>query len=270
MNLNFIAISDIHDDLDAIESLLEKTKNYETLHGLFVAGDLSFGDTTSVLEQLSYFPCPVIVVFGNHDEYLPVSDKEAWKEKDVHILYTGEFFDFSYKINGDQSKNSALRVIGFPYPIYDPWCNQSYHDMPLDPWITLENQLLASFEEGFDSSQIIILAHAPPKQTLDRVVPPKKSLTNQFLNIITGKTISKSRFAGDPNLRDLLIRHQVQLVLCGHIHEEGGKNHYLGEGVISNISSLWEDDPWHPGSHYSLITYPKKRETIPHITFWYL
>lgn len=270
MHYNFIAISDIHEDLDAIESLFEKTESFETLHALFVAGDLSFGDTKGVLEELSRFPYPVIVVFGNHDEYLSFSDKESWKEKDVHILYAGEFFDFSYQEDNNQDSNSTLRVIGFPYPIYDPWCNQDYHEMPLDPWVTLENQLLASFKEGLNSSQIIILAHAPPKQTLDRVISSKKSLSNQILNIITGKPISKSRFAGDPNLRDLLIRHQVQLVLCGHIHEEGGKNDYLGEGIITNISSLWEDDPWHPGRHYSLISFPTDNKSVPLISFWYL
>ncbi|MHA1912479.1 MAG: metallophosphoesterase family protein [Candidatus Kariarchaeaceae archaeon] len=269
MHYNFIAISDIHDDLDAIEILLEKTKNYETLHALFVAGDLSFGDTTSVLEELSRFPCPVIVVFGNHDEYLSFSEKEAWREKDVHILYAGEYYDFS--IQKEKKENhSSLRVIGFPYPIYDPWCNKNFNEMPLDPWITLENQLLASFDEGFKASQIIILAHAPPKQTVDRVISTKKSLTDQILNIITGKHLSRSRFVGDPNLRDLLIKHQVQLVLCGHIHEEGGKNDYLGDCIISNISSLWEEDPWHPGSHYSLISFSKENKTVPHISYWYL
>ena len=270
MHYNFIAISDIHDDLDAIESLFEKTESFETLHALFVAGDLSFGDTKGVLEELSRFPYPVIVVFGNHDEYLSFSDKESWKEKDVHILYTGEFFDFSSHNNNKQDSSSKLRVIGFPYPIYDPWCNIGFHEMPLDPWITLENQLLASFEEGFDPSQIIILAHAPPKQTVDRVISTKKSFTDQILNIFTGKHISRSRFVGDPNLRDLLIRHQVQLVLCGHIHEEGGKNDYLGDCVITNVSSLWEDDPWYPGSHYSIISYPLEDKSVPHISFWSL
>ncbi|MCG3219010.1 MAG: metallophosphoesterase [Candidatus Heimdallarchaeota archaeon] len=270
MHYNFIAISDIHEDLDAIGLLLEKANSFETLHALFVAGDLSFGDTSKVLEELSRFPCPVIIVFGNHDEYLSFSEKESWKEKNVHILYTGEFFDFTFSEDNKQVSTSTLRVIGFPYPIFDPWCNIDFNDMPLDPWITLENQLLTSFDEGFEPNQIIILAHAPPKQTVDRVVSTKKSFTDQILNIITGKPVSKSRFVGDPNLRDLLIRHQVQLVLCGHIHEEGGKNDYLGECIITNISSLWEVDPWHPGSHYSMISVSKENKYVPHISFWYL
>ena len=162
-------------------------------------------------------------------------------------------------------------MIGFPYPIYDPWCNINYNEMSLEPWQTLENKLLSSYDDGFDSSQIIILAHAPPKKTLDRVVSTKKSLTDQILNFITGKPLSKSRFVGDPNLRDILIKYQVQLVLCGHIHERGGNNDYLGDCVITNVSSLWEEDPWHPGKHYTLITFIANEEkSVPHIGFWYL
>ena len=76
-----------------------------------------------------------------------------------------------------------------------------------------------------DGERLLIVSHTPPRGILDRAMRFTKS------NI------------GSIGLRNFLEENEdkVSLVICGHVHNKGGKYEYLGTIPIVNISS--QDNP---------------------------
>lgn len=64
-NINFLAISDIHDNLRAVRKLRALEKN--TFDAVIVAGDMGNKKDDDIMNILSSFECPILFVYGNWD-----------------------------------------------------------------------------------------------------------------------------------------------------------------------------------------------------------
>ena len=67
--MKFIAISDIHGNVEAVRGLRDRERN--EFEAVIVAGDIGGEAATSIMEILASFACPVMYVFGNWDRQLP-------------------------------------------------------------------------------------------------------------------------------------------------------------------------------------------------------
>uniref|UniRef100_UPI001954EAA9 hypothetical protein n=1 Tax=Morganella morganii TaxID=582 RepID=UPI001954EAA9 len=59
-NLRLLALSDIHDDLQAVKRIREKEPN--KFDAVVLAGDIGSRNTPGIFDVLSSFECPVLYV----------------------------------------------------------------------------------------------------------------------------------------------------------------------------------------------------------------
>lgn len=73
----------------------------------------------------------------------------------------------------------------------------------------------------------ILLSHGPPRRVLDYAV---------------------SQYLGEINLNMFMLRHAPQHLVCGHIHEQGGKTFEYESGTLVTNCALLDEvyDPVHP------------------------
>ena len=111
-------------------------------------------------------------------------------------------------------------VIGIEGAIYDP------KDKSIGIGYTLysESNLkkhLESMKKKVKDKKVIILSHSPPRNALD--------LAHRF----------GIRNIGSNSLREFIEKNQknIPLVVCGHVHLQGGKNTTIGKTTVVNAAS---------------------------------
>lgn len=67
--MRLLAVSDIHDNIDAVRRLRDRERN--DFDAIAVAGDIGSKAAPTILGLLASFACPVLYVFGNWDSKLP-------------------------------------------------------------------------------------------------------------------------------------------------------------------------------------------------------
>jgi Icc-related predicted phosphoesterase len=71
----------------------------------------------------------------------------------------------------------------------------------------------------------ILVSHCPPLDCLDNA----------------GYVIGKgSVHIGSRCLREYIEKHQPKLVICGHVHEDGGKEARIGNTRVVNVAGTWQ------------------------------
>jgi Icc-related predicted phosphoesterase len=188
--MRLLVFSDIHGKKSALERLMDIDADY-----YFAAGDLATWGRG--LERLA----PVLqkraermyVIPGNH-------------ESEADIARLCEQCGF-HNFHGQTIQLAGYTVAGLGYS------NPTPFDTPGE---YTEQELAARLEKFSGLDPLILICHAPPKDTkLDRV--------------------GEGQHFGSTAVRDFIDRHQPAYFYCGHIHEAAGREDTIGRTVGWNV-----------------------------------
>ena len=184
-SMKLLALSDLHGDYSHVKALKDRAGKIDAV---LVAGDLTdFGPDEKALELLAMFEEPVLAIPGNCDY---PSIVELLNEKGVNL----------HKSHRTVNDITFIGLGGSnPTPFNTPF------ELP-------EEEIAENMEalfEGVDG-RIVLLSHAPPKNTLDKL--PFGNVGSEALAHSLGK---------------------CDLVVCGHIHEGRGTVHVNGTLVVN-------------------------------------
>jgi len=185
--MKLLALSDLHGDYSHVESICDKAGDFDAV---LIAGDLTdFGPDEKALELLAMFRKPVLAVPGNCDKpsLLGILDEN---ENTINL------HNSAYQFGG-------LNFIGLggsnPTPFNTPF---ELSEKKIGEYVgTLLSRL---------SGRIILLSHAPPRNTTDRL--PHGNVGSEAL----------ARYMG-----------RFDLVVCGHIHEARGIVRVNGTHIVN-------------------------------------
>jgi len=194
--MRLLAISDPHGDYAQIPALVRKAGKAGSVDVVLIAGDITnFGPdelTYDLLSLLEPLKCPVLAIPGNCDHR--------------SILET---IDASSAVNLENAVHTIGNVtfagIGGSNPTpFDTVFERSEGEIGamLDDLLSRAGEAKATDgagEGGDGEARIVLLSHAPPKNTLDR---------------IPGGNAGSEAIAGAIGKADLIV--------CGHIHEDQG------------------------------------------------
>lgn len=183
--MKLLALSDLHGDYSHVKALKNKAGKIDAV---LIAGDLTdFGPDEKALELLAMFTEPVLVIPGNCD---PPSIMGLLDEKGVNLHKSKRTID-------------DITFIGLggsnPTPFNTPF------ELPEDEMAENVDALFQGLE-----GRIILLSHAPPKNTLDKL--PYGNVGSTALAQALGK---------------------CDLIVCGHIHEARG-NQRVNDTLVVN------------------------------------
>jgi hypothetical protein len=185
------AVADIHGRKSRISSILD-TVSEKKPDVLVLAGDINrYFKSPVTISSFGSLPFPVLAIRGNTDS------KKL--EKSLSAFPNISFLNFSEKIvNG-----FTFTGVGGTVPV------------PFASRIKLsENAAIKQLEKIVKKGSILI-AHPPPRGTLDEVL---------------GKF-----HAGSSGLNEIVAKCRPRLLICGHIHERPG-HRFLGETLVVNCS----------------------------------
>ena len=188
--MRLLVFSDIHGKKSALERLMDIDADY-----YFAAGDLATWGRG--LEQLA----PVLqkraermyVIPGNH-------------ESEADIARLCEQCGF-HNFHGQTIQIEGYTVAGLGYSNPTPFDTPGEYS---------EQELAARLEKFSGLDPLILICHAPPKDTkLDRA--------------------GEGQHFGSTAVRDFIDRHQPAYFYCGHIHEAAGREDTIGRTLGWNV-----------------------------------
>lgn len=199
--IRIAAISDIHED----KSILNELEVNKDLYDLILfAGDLTnLGDkikTKFYMNKLNSIGKKVIFIPGNHDFYfLKHRDVEELKEKykNIEIL-----------IN-EMTEYEGIKIYGCPMSL--KFFNWAFMCSEKDMKKFLPNEYVD-----------ILLIHQPPLH----------SKLSEFYNYYSGNVNNP----GSISLNEYIKDFKPKLVICGHIHENGGKSGNIEKTRCINVA----------------------------------
>jgi Icc-related predicted phosphoesterase len=190
--MRLLVFSDIHGNKTALERLMDTEADY-----YFAAGDLAnFGRG---LDQLA----PVLerradrmyVIPGNHES-----------EADIARLCQEHGF---HNFHGETIQIEGYTVAGLGYSNPTPFNTPGEYS---------EQELAARLEKFAGLDPLILICHAPPKDTkLDRA--------------------GEGQHFGSTAVRDFIVRNQPAYFYCGHIHEAAGRQDIIGRTIGWNVGT---------------------------------
>ncbi len=209
--MRLLAISDPHGDYAQIPALVRKAGKAGAVDAVLIAGDITnFGPdelTYDLLSLLEPLECPVLAIPGNCDQRSILATLDASSavnlENAVHTIGNVTFAG----IGGSN-----------PTPFDTPFeRSEDEISAMLDDLLSRAGEAEATdgAGEGGEGARIVLLSHAPPKNTLDR---------------IPGGNAGSEAIAGAIGKADLIV--------CGHIHEDQGTmvvSAYGKETVVVNV-----------------------------------
>lgn len=190
--MRLLVFSDIHGKKSALERLMDTEADY-----YFAAGDLA--NWGQGLEQLA----PVLqkradrmyVIPGNH-------------ESEADIARLCEEFGF-HNFHGQTIQIEGYTVAGLGYSNPTPFHTPGEYS---------EQELAARLEKFAGLNPLILICHAPPKDTkLDRA--------------------GEGQHFGSTAVRDFIVRNQPDYFYCGHIHEAAGQQDIIGRSIGWNVGT---------------------------------
>lgn len=157
-----------------------------------------------------------ILIAGNHDHFMesgfPKTQEEADDLKEVQE-FLGEEIDFEYLCNSG-TEFEGLKIWGTPHSLMfegvNPKCTAF---MSYEKLLKKKYSMIPS---GID----ILMSHTPPFGILDRSV--------------------RGALCGSHSLRETMFRVKPKHLVCGHIHECGGKDVDLVTTYVINCSYVNE------------------------------
>jgi Icc-related predicted phosphoesterase len=188
--MKLLIFSDIHGDKAALEKLMAMEADY-----YFADGDLA--NWGRGLDQLG----PIMQKRAERMYVLPGNHES---EADI-ARFCGQYGFHNF--HGQTIDVAGFKVAGLGYS----------NPTPFDTPGEYSEEELASRLEKFSSlDPLILICHAPPKNTkLDRA--------------------DEGQHFGSQAVRDFIDRHQPRYFYCGHIHEAAGQTEVLGRTQGSNV-----------------------------------
>lgn len=206
-----LAISDIHDRWEVFDQRVKELYKANHVDAIFIAGDLTnygFDNPKEVNRMLDYLEnwsgmAPVFLVLGNHDKRI-----------------RNDFFDGLNNPNLTSLVDRGLEFKG--WKVFGISLSTAYSNPSLaNVWdyMTVNPELERAVFENIPSDTDILLTHTPPLYLLD-LIP------QQALNV------------GSRVLTDRLRRKELSpsIILCGHIHEQGGFVTQYKDTLVYNVA----------------------------------
>ncbi len=196
--MKIVAIADLHGKLEDLEKI---KKQLEEADLVIEVGDLTNfhpeDEARAMLEQLLDFNENLLIVPGNCDQPETIG------------LYDGARINL-------HGKGKALGSVGF-------FGVGGSNITPFGTPIELEErELLELLREGYgeveETKAKIMVSHAPPKDTKADGLP-------------------SGAHVGSSAVREFVEKHDVDLLLCAHIHEARGSDR-IGKTEIVNVGPL--------------------------------
>jgi len=193
--MRLLAISDPHGDYTQIPALVREAEGTGKIDCVLIAGDITnFGPDELAYELLGLLEpldCPVLAIPGNCDNR--------------SILAT---LDESRAINMDGAIHTVEEVTFLGIGGSNPTPFDTAFERSEDELGAMLDDLLSRIDPG--RGWVVLLSHAPPKNTLDRI--PGGNAGSEALARAIGK---------------------VDLVVCGHIHDDQGKITERGTQIVN-------------------------------------
>ena len=195
--MRVIAFTDIHGAYDRVIDTLQEESQFDAV---VIGGDLTTHGTlqeaTDALHRVLGFKKPVFAVAGNMD--LP-SFEAAFSELGVNINAAGIVLN---DVGFFGVAGSPFTPMNTPYEISEE---------------EIQRRAEAGWQDVRSARRKIFVPHAPPKDTkLDK--------------ILSGKHV------GSTAVREFVIQHRPDVLICGHIHEARGLD-TLGTTKLVNCGS---------------------------------
>ena len=188
--MQLLIFSDIHGDQAALEKLMATEADY-----YFADGDLAnWGRGLDQLAPIMQRRAEKMYVLpGNH-------------ESEADVARFCEQYGF-HNFHGASIDIAGYKVAGLGYS------NPTPFDTPGE---YTEEELAARLEKFAGLDPLILICHAPPKNTkLDRA--------------------DEGQHFGSQAVRDFIDREQPRYFYCGHIHEAAGQTEILGRTQAANV-----------------------------------
>ena len=201
-----VCVADIHGDFDSLvklrNSILAEDFDYVILLGDYSRGfkdeKQNEADVNMVLDILSDFN--VLAIPGNCDQKSVV---EIFKRRKVNLHKT-------------LLKLPEVNIIGFGGSNVTPF------NTPFEYGEDEIRENLDMLYEGVDRGvKVVVIAHAPPKDTKCDALP-------------------NGLHVGSSGLRGFIESRKPDLVLCSHIHEAAGAEDVIGETRVLNVGRISE------------------------------
>jgi uncharacterized protein len=195
--MKLVAFADVHDRFDAVTRVLQKIDPVDVI---IIAGDFTTNGTPADVEGAisawQPFAPTLLAVAGNMDS--PAIDQKL-EQLGVSINATCRQID-QIAFFGC---SAAPISIGTPFEI---------------PESEIAQRLDRGFAQANHARHLVVVPHAPPRDTVDRT--------------------SSGVAAGSESVRNFIDRTQPTLVLCGHIHEARGQTR-VGPTLIVNCGPAY-------------------------------
>jgi len=195
--MKIIAFADVHGKLHDIRELVEKAKN-EKADAFLCAGDLTFfGSSLEELIKKFNIGIPLIIIPGNHE--LPDDMKKAAKKHDfVKNIHENIFILDSCTFAG--VGGSKITPFSTPFEQDDKTIGSTLGKL-----------------KKKKSGKFILVTHEPPLSTA--------------LDYVGGLHLGSSA------IRSFIEKTQPDFCICGHFHENAGKEDKIGKTIIINPNS---------------------------------
>ena len=249
--LNFLVVSDVHEDYDILDKLVKKLSNKKFEYVLFLGDfldplgthkenktDEDLKKVEKIVKKLEEI-APVLYIGGNHDPLRMFTDEKPIetdldKSKNLHknfqkikddlyivgiggstpILYNSQYSILEKPFESLDFNNNFSN--GFPYD--DPNYNKS--DLQLNE--TLQ-EILSKFSDV--NTSIILMSHAGPLYSYTSV----QNLTEEY----------PIGYLGSLNLfNSFVLNEKIFLNVHGHTHPSRGRYNYYEDKTILNPGAL--------------------------------
>ena len=188
--MRLLIFSDIHGDKAALEKLMATEADY-----YFADGDLA--NWGRGLDQLG----PILAKRAERMYVLPGNH-----ESEDDVARFCEQYGF-HNFHGQTIDVAGYKVAGLGYSNPTPFNTPGEYS---------EKELAARLEKFAGLDPLILICHAPPKDTkLDHA--------------------DEGQHFGSTAVRDFIEQHQPRYFYCGHIHEAAGQTEILGRTQAANV-----------------------------------
>lgn len=199
--MKLFAIVDTHENASAMKKA-EKTIAEERPDIIICAGDLSIFEQqlSKMVRWLASFKRPTFIVHGNHETASHLM-RECEKYESIHFVH-GQILEYK---NGSKSSNNSLAIVG--------WGGGGFSNRDK----LFEDFIKANKKEFAAKKNIIFITHAPPANT------------------ILDESYYDNNHYGCTSFTEFVKNNKnVALLVCGHFHENKGKQGLLGSATIIN------------------------------------
>jgi len=213
--MRILAVSDLHGNFQPIIRYLKKN----SVDLIVLAGDITnFGPSElgeEILNEISSFEIPVLVIPGNCDPEQIHGKLESSKAVNIH---------------GRSVVVKNMGICGFG------GSNPTPFNTPLEfEEVQIYDEAKKAIENIKDHEITLLVTHAPPYGTKTDLLPSGKH-------------------RGSKSLRKIIEEYQPSITICGHIHEgrgtdKIGKTHIVNPGEMSdgyacliNVSDKQEEE----------------------------